>query len=444
MFGLFNCILYHTLLGLLFFSACYGRDPGFVAVHLQPNDTTTSGEQQVNITTTVSTPAALDQHRFPAKMDCEQRLLEEAYVCVSKHDIDFNHFLLMAVSTLKEGTNVTQPDIIEGVNMTKFRGNVCRAQKEIMQCIFQAAQALMVTPACFSGTKTLSGKLSREQPRLNDQRYLIKEQMEAILGQYDTFCAQPCRLTLLEDMRSCYKKFGLDTSLFLPTKASGPVIGSDSWEVDTFCKNRQELTACLKSTRDQCPESDKVLSALALDLDTTAKGFDVLCSNTDGKCQSAIVHIDLSLRVNFTSGASQFNVPPYLICRRSHYPQTSWKYFSEDHFSSVAFCAVFSTPLYLTEVIVKHIECDLEAWAQYKDDKCDMSIVNFKRKLHCSLVHKQCQKTHGDTIYSICDSPAQEFLIADSSATRASLPAVLTAYPLLLTLMAKIIMINNS
>ncbi|KAK6965483.1 hypothetical protein BgiMline_029506 [Biomphalaria glabrata] len=426
MFGLFNCILYHTLLGLLFFSACYGRDPGFVAVHLQPNDTTTSGEQQVNITTTVSTPAALDQHRFPAKMDCEQRLLEEAYVCVSKHDIDFNHFLLMAVSTLKEGANVTQPDIIEGVNMTKFRGNVCRAQKEIMQCIFQAAQALMVTPACFSGTKTLSGKLSREQPRLNDQRYLIKEQMEAILGQYDTFCAQPCRLTLLEDMRSCYKKFGLDTSLFLPTKASGPVIGSDSWEVDTFCKNRQELTACLKSTRDQCPESDKVLSALALDLDTTAKGFDVLCSNTDVYLKG------LQCFENHPHQVGVCHSVKYRGVLKTAQKATELKWSSEKYFQEV--CGV----------IVKHIECDLEAWAQYKDDKCDMSIVNFKRKLHCSHVHKQCQKTHGDTIYSICDSPAQEFLIADSSATRASLPAVLTAYPLLLTLMAKIIMINNS
>ncbi|KAH9514194.1 hypothetical protein Btru_030502 [Bulinus truncatus] len=391
---------------------------------LGANDTLTPSNDTSTPSNDTKTPP-IDVRRFPAKMDCEQRLLEEAYVCVTKHDIDFNHFLLMAVSTLNEGENVTQPAIIEGVDMTQFREKVCRPRKEIMQCTFKAAKALMVTPACVGQQSKSISRLSSQEPLINDQRYLIKEQMEAILGQYDTFCAQPCRLTLLDDMRSCYKKLGVDTSLFLTSKVNSPVIGSDSWEVDTFCKNRQELMTCLRKTRDGCTESGQVLSALRLDLDTMAKGLDVLCSHSDV----------------YLKGIQCFENHPHQVgvCHSIKYRHvlkvaqkaTELKWTSEKYFQEV--CGV----------MVKHIECDLEAWAQNKDEKCDKSIVNLKRRLHCSLIHKQCESTHSDAIYSICDSPVQEFLFSESGSDRSTISFRTVTSLLLATFIATVINSKN-
>ena len=46
--------------------------------------------------------------------------------------------------------------------------------------------------------------------------------------------------------------------------------------------NRDQIVSCLKASRDDCEESDLVLSAIGLDLDLMADGFTVLCNATSG------------------------------------------------------------------------------------------------------------------------------------------------------------------
>ncbi|CAL1529786.1 unnamed protein product, partial [Lymnaea stagnalis] len=315
---------------------------------------------------------------FPERMDCEQRLLAEAYTCVTKHGIDFNQFLLMAVSTINEDANVTKPAITDGVNMTEFREQVCKVRDSIMTCTFNAAKTLIDAQACANSAQPGQGSDATDDLLLNDQRYLVKEQMEAILGQYDVFCAEPCRETLLDDMKACYEKFELDPAIFLPTKSSGPVIGSDSWEVDTFCKNRNSLVSCLKTTRDSCPQSDQVLSAISLDLDTMAKGFEVLCSETDVYLKGLDCFETHSHQVGVCHSVK------YRGVIRAAQRATELKWSQDKYFNEV--CGV----------IVRHIECDMNAWVERKDEKCNGKILALKRKLHCSLVHEQCEKSYSD------------------------------------------------
>ncbi|XP_059145019.1 uncharacterized protein LOC131932170 [Physella acuta] len=326
----------------------------------------------------------------PARMDCQQKLLERAYSCVTKHDVDFNHFLLMAVSSLSSEANVTKPAIIEGVNMSEFKEKVCNARPDIMQCTFKAAKSLINTKACANSAHPEA--VASQDLMINDQRYLIKEQMEAILGQYDIFCAQPCRISLLDDMRECYRKYDLDPAIFLPTKSSGPVIGSDSWEVDTFCKNKDQLVQCMKQKRDACPQSKLVLTAIGLDLDTMEKGFDVLCQDKE---------VYLKGLECFESHTDEVGICHSVKHRgviRTSQKARELKWTSEKYFEEV--CGV----------LVHHMECDLKAWAAKKHEKCNPQIIGLKRKLHCSLVHSQCTKSHGEVINDICNPPIQEML----------------------------------
>ncbi|GFS14113.1 hypothetical protein ElyMa_001415500 [Elysia marginata] len=102
----------------------------------------------------------------------------------------------------------------------------------------EAAKVLIQTPAC---SRSAQGDANSETAfsqdlLINDQRYLIKEQLEAIVGQLDSYCAHPCRKALLEDMRSCYEASNLDPDIFISTQSGGPVIGDSRYEVETFCK----------------------------------------------------------------------------------------------------------------------------------------------------------------------------------------------------------------
>ncbi|GFN76976.1 hypothetical protein PoB_000348200 [Plakobranchus ocellatus] len=233
----------------------------------------------------------------PADLDCQQRFMDQIYACVTEQGMDFNSFLVAitddALDLLSSSTNATlqSPQVFRSTPLNdtdKFREKICSVQKSIIECSFQAAKTLIATPAC---ARTALGETSSEAAftqglLTNDQRYLIKEQLEAIVGQVDAICAHPCRDALLENMRSCYTDMGLDADIFISTKSGGPVIGDNRYDVDLFCKNRTNLVTCIKSVKDQCPEADLVLGTIDLDLDFMEKGFAVLCEDQEAYLQS--------------------------------------------------------------------------------------------------------------------------------------------------------------
>lgn len=330
------------------------------------------------------------------ELDCQQRLMEQIYACVRDQGVDFNRFLVAITdeSILESGNDTTQSaDVFSSQNSgdpQAFRDEVCSLQKPVMKCSIEAAQDLILTPACANPAQ---GEASSETAfsrglLANDQRYLIKEQLEAVVGQLDSYCAHPCRKSLLKDMRSCYEAMDLDPDIFISTQSGGPVIGDSRYDVELFCNNRTGLVHCIKTVKEKCPEADLVLDTIDLDLDFMEKGFAVLCEDQEAYLQS-------------------------LECFESHTRDVGlchsvW-YRSVLRTSRVAKDSGWSEEKYFQEVCsikLTHIECDLRAWAKKKDEECDEKTLSLKRRLHCALLPPQCALAHRNNISRICEPNA--------------------------------------
>ncbi|CAG5136555.1 unnamed protein product, partial [Candidula unifasciata] len=316
------------------------------------------------------------------RVECQQVLMKEVYTCVSGQGIDFNAFLEM-VSGGKDTQNGTNPAAASPpattasttgeANLSKEK--ICSPRQEIMACIVKAAQSIFKDSPCVA---------VKEDATLNDQHFLLKEQLEAIIGQYDVFCAHPCRISLLDDMRACYSKNDLDPQLFMTADSSGPVIGATAYEVEEFCQHSESLYTCLRQSRDDCQESHVVLSSIGLDLDLMNKGVQVLCADKPAYLQSLGCFDSHTKEVEHCQSIKYRTILAMVIKARTQ----SWT--EEQYYQEV--CGV----------ILSHIQCDLTAWEAKGDEDCTETTLNLKRKLHCTLIPKQCQTSHNATVAEVC------------------------------------------
>ncbi|KAK3720231.1 hypothetical protein RRG08_007855 [Elysia crispata] len=328
---------------------------------------------------------------MPTELDCQQRLMEQVYACVTNEGVDFNMFLIVitdesileAENGTTKSTDVFSPQELN--DTAAFRQKVCSLQKTIMKCSMEAAKVLIETPAC---ARTAQGPATSEaafsQSLLNnDQRYLIKEQLEAIVGQLDAYCAHPCRKSLLADMRKCYQAMDLDPDIFISTQSGGPVIGDNRYDVEIFCNNRTSLVRCIKSVKEKCPEADLVLGTIDLDLDFMEKGFAVLCEDQEAYLQS----IDC-----FESHTQEVG-----LCHSVWYRDVL-------RISREAQDLGWSEERYFREVCgikLAHIECDLHAWGKKKDESCDEATLTLKRRFGYPCSHTMLDNCSFRNLYIV-------------------------------------------
>ncbi|BFZ23398.1 hypothetical protein BsWGS_26437 [Bradybaena similaris] len=376
--------------------------------------------------------------------ECQHQLMSEVYTCVAGHGLDFNVFLDLvsggrvvqnattaaalspaaaaaaaaaataaaatsqpaasttsqpaaAVATTSEPavTTTSQPATAAATSLpptsapssppttaatrtsvtSVSKEKICGPRQEIMGCIVKSAKSILQGSTC-GGV--------REDAPVNDQRFLLKEQLEAIIGEYDVFCAHPCRISLLDDMRVCYSKNQLDPQLFMSSDASGPVIGATTSEVEAFCENSPAVFTCLRQSRDDCQESQVVLSSIGLDLERMDQGVQVLCANREAYMQSLGCFDSHTKEVEYCQSIKYRTILAMAVKARTN-GWTEQQYYQE-----------------VCGIILRHIQCDLDAWKAKADEDCTENTLVLKRKLHCTLIPEQCQTSHNETVAEVC------------------------------------------
>ncbi|XP_025082657.1 uncharacterized protein LOC112557177 isoform X1 [Pomacea canaliculata] len=297
----------------------------------------------------------------PPSDSCEETFTKSLFECFTNSSVPFNTYL-WAVSN---GSGGIPPD-----NRTVFREHMCSVEETVVTCCLDSLHALVNSSRC----RTVKG--------LDE---LLTSQVKTIFEEYDNYCAHECRLTLENNMRKCYSNFGLDPALFLPKSADGAILGKSHYDVDLFCSKQEVLVACITNETQACPEADRVLRNLGLDLGVMAKGLRLLCQRQEDYLHSLDCFSTQTRAVEKCLEDSAQSLTRLYTRARSEPDLTQEKFISGFCLDRVSF-----------------VKCDLTAWSEKDRRQCDLPALTLKRDVHCVQIPEVCKQILRQPVEQLC------------------------------------------
>lgn len=273
--------------------------------------------------------------------------------CVREAQLTDGEFLwFVSNGTSKRGTAPSDE--------AAFKTKICGAQQAVGQCTFQKMIPVINSTACVGTSQA------------TNQQQIIQTQLTSVFSTYDGRCMHPCRNTLATELRECYDEAGLDPQLFLSNATNGAVVGTTKDQVETFCGAKDALISCMNSHVDACPEAPQILRVIDLDIPSFQKGVSVLCAHPTVYLEGLKCFEDATDSVT----RCQQQEAQAMIQLDQQARQGNW---TEDRFFQ-SFC----------EVVLKQIDCDLDAWGKKNHAACHDTVIGLRRELECELLPPQC------------------------------------------------------
>ncbi|KAL3861978.1 hypothetical protein ACJMK2_007984 [Sinanodonta woodiana] len=192
-----------------------------------------------------------------------------------------------------------------------------------------------------------------------------------------------CLLNLEKDFMTCYKKVGLDPSIYINnrTEAAGALIGTSNQEANVFCGKKQDLFTCMDNFLKQCAGAEQTMSLTGFDIHAMERAVGILCNNIDGYLQGLKC---------FTTPTEEAKLCVNTMAKdiTSLSTQQLTQKFDMNQFM-VEFC----------NIRVRHVTCDAKAWPT-----CAPAEVTLKNQFECQLIPTRCLQTHISEIATICNT----------------------------------------
>ncbi|XP_076451253.1 uncharacterized protein LOC143287194 [Babylonia areolata] len=292
--------------------------------------------------------------------------------CVADGSIDHPNFLWFV-------TNGTSSNGQEPADPAAFKDKLCHRGFTVLNLgVWLSEQEPVVGGCIYNGMLPMvNGSACSQAPQ-------VLQNVQTLLFTYDLKCANPCRFTLVDDLRKCYSSVGLDESLFLSNRTAGQVIGGTEEDVTTFCSKREALLDCMTPVHDSCPEALAIMSANDFHLPSYKKGVGILCK-----------HPKVYLR-----GLECFKEPTNLV---EKCVQQSQQQFVQTNVNAANQNWTQAQYVEATcRITIKQADCDLKAWESKKHEDCNTATIGLRREMECNLMPPNCTVVQKDLFDNTC------------------------------------------
>ncbi|KAL3860987.1 hypothetical protein ACJMK2_007080 [Sinanodonta woodiana] len=179
----------------------------------------------------------------------------------------------------------------------------------------------------------------------------------------------PCLPYIIDAMRNCFAKVGLNPDLFnnYETKFPDAFFGENEEMAHLFCRIRPHLFECLQRTPDDCPEAEYTMAAHGFDRNSMENATNILCLEVDLYIKS--LNCFRTTTVQTGSCPDRTDVQGTDLIDRQHQ-------LTEEN-GVQKFCMKR----------IQNLDCHLRVW---KDQCENPDSVKLKNEIECSLLPTRC------------------------------------------------------
>ncbi|XP_076451252.1 uncharacterized protein LOC143287193 [Babylonia areolata] len=294
---------------------------------------------------------------------CQLRFLQSATACMQNASLNIQNVQYVA----SNGTSGQPPS----ENLQSYRQRVCVVKPQLDICGQSVTQRLINSTLCLNPV----------------DRQSILSSFQTTFGGLDTNCAQPCRYTLMDELRQCYSFVNLQPTMISDLAlVKQAVIGQNYDQVNKFCIPAHTVKF---SGRRYCPDTNPVARKL------------YNCVEEDLQRTAAFIAETIYL-----AGLHCFKnpIPEVRMCfqtlnRKMQNLRLVAPQPTVDQVSLAQFCSIR----------LEQIDCEMGAWARHQYQTCERVFTGIRNELSCKLLPDRCSAAYPQLVNNLCN-PLNYFL----------------------------------
>ncbi|KAL8587358.1 hypothetical protein ACOMHN_045605 [Nucella lapillus] len=305
--------------------------------------------------------AAMVAGQGGSQSQCQLRFLQRATACMQNASLNIQSVQYLA----SNGTSGQPP----AENLQNYRQRVCAVKSQLEICGQSVTQRLVNSSLCLNPV----------------DRQSILSSFQTTFGGLDTNCAQPCRYTLMDELRQCYSFVNLQPTMISDlTLVKQAVIGQNHDQVYRFCMNRQALTQCMQQKVLQCPDSPRVLAQYDFDIRSFERGLDTLCDN---------IGVYLHGIKCFKNPIPEVRMCYQTLDRKMQNLRLVSPLPTADEISLSQFCSIR----------LEQINCEMGAWARHQYQTCERVFTGLRNEVSCKVLPERCRMAFPQLVNNLCN-----------------------------------------